>query len=200
MEEEKYQKELFEFEEPKKSFSRLSDMLPKAGFEGNVSITLTLEKMVFIFIGIIMLMVIVYALGVESGKLRTTPGVQSSRRTAPVSNEVVLQTRVNVLSAKNILNTAPVAPTNKPAEPVKTVIPMPAIKPYTILAGSYVKREGAQASAAIMTRQGFNVTITYSKPYYRVCVGSYVNKAGIEAQKDLIKVKRIYKDAIIKLK
>ena len=57
MEEEEYQKELFEFEQPKKSFSRFADMLPKADFEGRVAITVSLEKIVFVSIGIVMVMV-----------------------------------------------------------------------------------------------------------------------------------------------
>ncbi|MDD5428839.1 MAG: hypothetical protein PHI58_06385 [Candidatus Omnitrophica bacterium] len=70
MDEEKFQKELFEFEKPKRFLPRLSDFFPKADFERNVILTLTLDRAVIITIGIIMTMVVIYALGVESGKNR----------------------------------------------------------------------------------------------------------------------------------
>ena len=55
MDEEKYQKELFEFDrKPRRFFSKLSDLFPKADFERNVVLTLTLDRAVFISIGIIM--------------------------------------------------------------------------------------------------------------------------------------------------
>lgn len=69
MEEEKYQKELFEFEKPQRHFPRLGKIFPKPDFEGRISITFGLERLIFISIGIIMLMVIVFAIGVERGKV-----------------------------------------------------------------------------------------------------------------------------------
>ena len=199
MEEEKYQKELFEFEQSKKPFSHLTDILPKADFEGKVAITLTLEKIVFIFIGIMMSMVIIYALGVESGKTRARSTGQPAGQAAPAPLKALTQTRVAAIPAKNILNTAPIVPTNRPEAPVRAQTPG-ATKPYTILAASYAKREGAQASAALLTRQGFNATITYSAPYYRVCAGAYADKTGAEAQRDIIRIRKFYKDAMFKLK
>ncbi|MCX5686874.1 MAG: SPOR domain-containing protein [Candidatus Omnitrophica bacterium] len=70
MEEGKSQKELFEFEKPKRSFPKLSNFLPKADFERNILITLSLEKIMFVSIGLILAMVVVYALGIEVGKAR----------------------------------------------------------------------------------------------------------------------------------
>ena len=40
MEEEKNQKNLFEFEEPKKPFSKFTNMLPKRDFEGKIALSL----------------------------------------------------------------------------------------------------------------------------------------------------------------
>lgn len=202
MEEEKHQRELFEFEQPKRSFSRLADMLPKADFEGRVAITISLEKMVFISIGIMMALVIVYALGVESGKSRSyTPDVQAAK---PLSLPQAQQNRTATIAAKNILNTAPIVPAVKSAAPVKQVIQDQAktavigkaSKPFTILAGTFTNRDNAETACAILVRQGLNAVVTYSQFYYRVCVGAYAN--GAEAQRDLGRVKGIYKDAMIK--
>lgn len=209
MEEEKHQKELFEFEGSKKSFSRLTDMLPKADLEGRVAITLTLEKIVFISIGIIMAMVIVYALGVESGKSRVIPGPKAGGFVARPPVARGLQNRAAaVIAPKNILNTAPIAQTaysaaparQMPVKQARTEAASQGAKPFAILASTFGKRENAQTAAAILTKQGFNVTITYSEPYYRVCVGAYADKNGAEVQKDLARVRRIYKDAMLKLR
>ncbi|MCX5678208.1 MAG: SPOR domain-containing protein [Candidatus Omnitrophica bacterium] len=205
MEEEKYQKKLFEFEQPKRSFSRLSDMLPKADFEGRVAITISLEKLVFISIGIMMVMVVVYALGVESGKSRAdTTGAQVTKPlpSPPVSQ--AQQNRPATIPAKNILNTAPIVPAAKNMAPARQIIQEQAktaaigkaSKPFTILAGTFTKRENAEAACAVLARQGLNAAVTYSQFYYRVCVGIYANSA--EAERDLARVKSIYKDAMLK--
>jgi len=209
MEEEKYQKELFEFDQPKRSFSRLADMLPKADFEGKVTFTISLENMVFISIGIVMAMVIVYALGVESGKSRAkAPEVQTVKQAERPLMSTVSQNRPMTIPARNILNTAPIVTTVKPAVPVEQIsrnqVKAAAVsqepKPFTIIVGTFASKQNAQAVAVILTRQGFNATITYNKPYYQACVGSYADKNSADGKKDLIRVKRIYKDAMFRLK
>ncbi len=207
VEEEKYQKELFQFEQPKRSFSRLADMLPKADFEGRISITISLEKIVFIAIGMMMVFVMVYALGIESGKLReNAPVVQAVKPPEQLSTAPGAQIRPAAIPAKNILNTAPIVPTVTPAMRVgqmaqgqaKTAAVYRESKPFMILAGSFAKRENAQASAAMLTKQGFDTSITYFQPYFRVCVGAYSDKNGADAKRDLMRVKRIYKDAMLR--
>ncbi|MFH1190455.1 MAG: SPOR domain-containing protein [Candidatus Omnitrophota bacterium] len=209
MEEEKYQKELFHFEEPKRSFSRLQDMLPKADFEGKISIAISLEKMVFIAIGIIMVLVIVYALGVENGKSRREiPAVRPAKPPEQLVTAPGAHTRPAVIPDKNILNTAPIVTAARTAPPVRQAIqaktkaatPYQETKRFTILAGSFAKRENAQASALMLTKQGFNATVIYARPYYRVCVGAYSDKTGADAARDLAKVRRVKKDAMFMLR
>ena len=205
MEEEKHQRELFEFEQPKRSFSRLADMLPKADFEGRVAITISLEKMVFIAIGIMMVMVVVYALGVENGKSRTdAPIVQAAKTLPSLPLSQIQKSRAATIPAKNILNTAPIVAAVNSTAPVrqtvpdqmKTAITGKASKPFTILAGTFTKRDNAEAACSVLTRQGLNAAVTYGQLYYRVCVGAYTNSA--EAQRDLARVRNIYKDAVLK--
>lgn len=209
MEEEKFQKELFEYEPQKKSFSRLTDMLPKADFEGKVTLTITLEKMVFISIGIIMAMVIVYALGVESGKSAskmTSP--QEVRSQGAVTLPINVQDRIAVIPDKNILNTSPVAPLIRPAAPSKqqpqsrpkAAIASQPSKAYTILACTFTKLENAQNAAAGLAKLGLTSSVSFSAPYYQVSAGGYTDKNSPEAQRDLIKVRRQYKDALFRLK
>jgi septal ring-binding cell division protein DamX len=64
--EERYQKELFEdLDKLKKSASKNENLVPKTKF----SLTLSLEKTVFTSIAIVMVMVVVYAVGIERGKV-----------------------------------------------------------------------------------------------------------------------------------
>jgi hypothetical protein len=200
MEEGKDQKGLFEFEEPKKPFPKLTNILPKPDLEGRVAITLTLEKMVFISIGIIMAMVIVFALGVESGKSRRAAvRTQPPRQSAPPQKNAAQGTRgaapipavqAPPVTQKGFFNTAPVVPSAKAEAP----------KPYTIVAATFSKKETAQAAAAFLNKEGFGASIAYSEPYYRVCVGAYADMYGTQVQKDLVRIRRIYKDAFIRLK
>ncbi len=209
MEEEKYQKELFQFEQPKKSFSRFAEMLPKADFEGRISITISLENIVFIAIGMMMIFVIVYAMGVESGKSReNAPAVRVGKPSEQLSTAPGAQVRPAAIPVKNILNTAPIAPAVRPATPVRQIV-QPQVKttalyqeskPYTILAGSFAKRENAQGAAVMLVKQGFTASIAYFQPYYRVSVGAYSDKTSADAQRDLMRVRRINKDAMFKLR
>lgn len=208
MDEEKYQKNLFEFDQPKKSFSRLADMLPRADFGGRVAITISLEKIVFISIGIMMVMVIVYALGVESGRSRVAPAIQAAKPVLAPRAVSAPQERAVTISPKNILNTAPIAPVTSsapiPLRPTrgqsKTAFTGERARPYTVLASTFSKVENAQAAAALLVKQGFNATITYAKPYYQVCIGAYADKISAEAERDLARVRRIFKDAMFKLR
>jgi len=81
MEEEKYQKELFEFEKPKKVFPRFANIFSRSELEHSFSLVLTLDKVILTAIGIIMLMVIIYALGVESGR-----AISKARAAIPVAS------------------------------------------------------------------------------------------------------------------
>ncbi|MFH0764269.1 MAG: SPOR domain-containing protein [Candidatus Omnitrophota bacterium] len=143
MEEEKGQKELFEFEKPKRSFPKLSSFLPKADFERNILITLTLEKIIFISIGLILAMVVVYALGVEVGKAKTA--VQKARG----AGQIVQQASVN--------KAAPI--TQPPA-------------PYIIIAGAYSRKENALSVMARLRQAGFDAYIGKSAPLFQVWIGA----------------------------
>lgn len=66
MEAEREQKELFEFEKPKRAFPKFGRIFPFPA--SSTGITLSLERIIFISIAMLMLMVVLYALGVERGK------------------------------------------------------------------------------------------------------------------------------------
>jgi hypothetical protein len=212
MDEERYQKELFEFEKPNKPLSKLAGILPKPDFEGKIAVTLTLERMVFISIGIIMAMIAVFALGVESGRCRlaakasyavrpqAVPAAgpaQKARQQPQIKTGPILRSPAGAAPAaqgpsqKGFLNTSAVAAarTDTPADPSR---------PYTILAATFIKKDAAQAAAAFLKKEGLSSFVTYTDPYYRVCVGAYAEMQGPQVQRDLVTVKRTYKDAFVR--
>lgn len=190
MDEDKYQKELFEFEKPKRFFPRISDLFPKADFERNIAITLTLDKVVFISIGIIMLMVVIYALGVEAGKAKSAGTFQAQAVSAQVSTGI-----------KGL--TAPIAarPTGvrqaRPAVPQKSVV---VNLPYTIIAATFNNKENALQEVRKLRLQGLDAMLVGKDSRFFACVGSYQDKASAQIQNDLKKVKRLHNDAYIRLK
>lgn len=190
MDEDKYQKELFEFEKPKRFFPRISDLFPKADFERNVAITLTLDKVVFIAIGIVMLMVVIYALGVEAGK---------NRRLEPLRSQAVpTQVPVSVPVA-----TVPVAARPVSAQQARAVLPQKssvAIGQYTILAATFNNKDNALQEVRKLRLQGLDAMLMQRDSRFFVCVGSYQDKGSAEAQNNLKKVRRFHSDAYLRIK
>lgn len=198
MDEDKYQKELFgEFAKPKRFFPRISDLFPKADFERNVAITLTLDKLVFIAIGIVMLIVAVYALGVESGKKRPAAMIQVPAnvpvKTAPAAVQPagVQQIRYTV-PQKNFISVVPVPAINKPSQSTSGK--------YTILAATFSNKDNALQEVRKLRLQGFDAMLVQKDSRFFACVGSYTNKASAQIQNDLKKVKRLHSDAYVRLK
>jgi len=193
------QKELFEFEKPKKRFAGLSDILPKADLEGRVVFPLTLEKLIFILIGIIMSLVLVYALGVERGK--SLKSVQASPLAIRIPQvqapEVAPKGTITVKMAQ-----APQGKTLQTAKPLsgapKIEIPNDIAKPYTIAAVTLSKREFAQNEMNRLKKEGLNAYVVESGSYFVVYVGEYPDKQNSQALKDLNRIKKVYPDAYIK--
>lgn len=190
MEEDRDQKELFEFEKPKRAFPRLGDILPRRDFERNVAVTLTLEKVIFISIGIVMLMVVVYALGVEAGKSRMAEQIASQ---SAVKREVRPQASVpNVrITPQQIIPTS--AQGSKMSASVQSYS-----RPYTIVTGSFAKKENASGEVSQLRRQGFNAYIGQTYPLYQVYVGAFASVTGADALTELKKIKNVRKDAYLK--
>ncbi len=217
MDDEKYQKELFEFEKPKRFLPRLSDFFPKADFERNVILTLTLDRAVFITIGIIMTMVVIYALGVETGKTRTVTALTEAQ--TPVAAAVPAKTAYSNIAPGNVktvqgaqtaytaMQARPTAQqprqaTGQPATDLLKSAPAlsTAAKPYTIVAVTFTRRDTAVLEVNKLKRQGIDAVILPSDRYFQVCIGSYKDKTGIQTQKDLTRIKRLYKDAYVRMR
>lgn len=209
MESEGYQKELFEFKEKsRKSFSRLDKILPKPDFDGKVSIALGLDRIIFISMGIMLGMVVVFAIGVERGRAIEREAIEEVRVKAIASEQALKP--VTAAAYRAIQDRQPQPPVTPAAargaqEPQAAKAaaksdarPDIGDKPYTIVAASFKGREAGQLAVNRLKKEGFDAYLTQNDPYVVVCVGGYSNRGAAGPVFD--KVKRLYKDAYIKLR
>jgi cell division septation protein DedD len=186
MEKDGLQKELFEFESPKKAAARFGTIFTRPDF----AIILTPEKMVFTAIGVIMLMVIFFALGVEKGR--------SAAEVSPAPAISVSSVRVPVVAAKSIAATNITPKVNPPALSVKAPAVFDKTKPYMVVAGAFSKQDLALKEVGKLKTAGLEAYVYYGEPYYLACVGSFQNKDA--AGKILNKVRHMHKDAYVRLR
>lgn len=192
MDEERQQKELFEFKPARKRFPALAGIFRKAGIDGSVfAVTLRIDKLVFISIAIIMMMVIVYALGVERGRFVTARMAAPARAVKTLTAKTTPETRPQAVNA-------PDAAAAVVKETTAAMVKDTAVKPYTIAVASLSKKETAIEESAKMKAKGFDAFVVYSKPYYVVCVGAFADKTSNTSQAELINVKRFRRDAYFK--
>jgi hypothetical protein len=208
MESEKYQKELFVFDPPKKAQARFGSIFPRA----DLAITLTPEKMVFAAIGVIMLIVVFFALGVEKGrnaayvKFTETKTVIKDIIATPIIpvRPAIVPVVVTKSSAAAPIVVSKSAATDTAAKinPQTTTIKAQAVfdktKPYTVVAVTFSREDLAIKEVGKLRMAGLDAFVYYKGPYYVACVGSFQNKEA--AGKILNKIKQMHRDAYVKLR
>lgn len=195
MENEKYQKELFdEFKQPKRQKHGFGRFFQKADF----AINLSAEKLVFILIGVLMLAVVSFALGVEKGKSQAaiSQGTVSTTVPQPISQNKDTVTPTNIV-AKNKTLAAPVS-AKMAADNPKIQYVADKSKPYTIVAAAFSREEFASKEVSRLKANGLEAFVYYGEPYYLACVGAFANKDS--AQKVLVKVRQMHRDAYVRLR
>jgi len=219
MENDRYQKELFDFDDKThKPFPRLEKMLPKADFEGRVSVTLGIERLVFIVIGFILLLVVVFAVGVERGKSMESkaivkalarslegpaepalPAAEPARPSGAIPAGARTAMQSQGMPARTAAAGAP-SPAARDAAPAVKIDPFDDLgaRPYTIVAASFKGRDAANAAADGLKKEGLAAYVNQNGPYFVVCVGGYQSRTA--AQSTFTKVRRAFKDAYIKLR
>jgi cell division septation protein DedD len=189
MEDDNLQKELFEFKTTKKAVRPgFGSLLQKTNF----CLTLTGEKIVFLSIGIIMLMVIFFALGVEKGK---SLAIKKDVQVTPI------QVSANVAAQPILQNKAETVPTNITSKDKMAALPQELLakdKPYMIVAAAFSRQESSSREVSLLKSSGLDAFVYKSEPYYLACVGSFASKGA--ALKLLGRVRQIHRDAYVRLK
>ena len=221
MTDEQSQKELFPFETDRRAFPRLGKIFSGPSSEQKFAVVITLERLVIIAIGIILAMVIVYAVGVETGRVSRpaprlcvpvkAPGVNSEEpkaihttvspiKTVPVQfNTVVTPSRqsgsVKPEASFGAVQISSQTVTGSAAGTAgKTAGPEQPL--YTIVAATFLKKETAVAEAARAKKIGLEPRLTQDGQYIVMTVGAYPAKET--ALSALAKLRAIYKDARVR--
>ena len=206
MEKDNTQKELFEFAAPpKKQSNGFGRIFQKTDF----TVSIGAEKLVFVLIGIIMLVVVSFALGVERGKAISAKAAETAgapaqaSAQAPAANAPVQQA-VQAKKAAAVTNIAPKEKTREAAAAKTVTDPVQAQnagdknKPYTIVAAAFYKEAFAIKEVSRLKGIGLESFVYYSEPYYLACAGSFTSKDS--AQKTLAKVRQLHRDAYVRLR
>ena len=166
------QKELFdEFQSGKKGFDFLksnNNLVQNKIFMLRFSV----EKLIFILIAIVVLVVIVFCLGVELGKNKARPVLP------------VLVTE----SAEVMDIPAPATNINTPVSKKGAV--------YKIHLATYVGKESARRQMLKVNESGFPAYIKASGKFFLLCIGDYHDRQ--QAEGVLMQVRKKYKDCYIK--
>ena len=80
------------------------------------------------------------------------------------------------------------------------VVPVSNKPYYTIVAATFARKDIAMQEIDKLKKQGYSATLIQSDRYFQVCIGAYADKAGALTQKDLNKIRRLYKDAYLRLR
>ncbi|MFA4981524.1 MAG: SPOR domain-containing protein [Candidatus Omnitrophota bacterium] len=207
MEEDNQQKEFFELDKPKRSFPGFGRIFQKTDLERKFVFTLTLEKTVFIAIGIIMAMVVVYALGVEAGKSIKGPKTAAYSECRAKAAVSVAEPHVRTVKLTRGSTSVPPPQNLSTAAGRKSLAVNAAarqpkaqavVKPYTIIAVTLTRRDTAMQEVERLRKEGISAYIVPSGKYFQVRTGSYQSAISVQAKQDLIKVRRQFKDAYLK--
>ncbi|MFH1995641.1 MAG: SPOR domain-containing protein [Candidatus Omnitrophota bacterium] len=183
-----FQKELFEdFENQRKpSLRRFQAIVPLAS-----SVNIPVERIVFAGIGVIMAMVVMFALGVEKGKTAAVREVQEPEKPARAAESVVVmpEPRLKPVIEIGVLepNQADTTPVDKPGTPEPL---------YTIQAVTFKTRSAANRAIKSLENDGYQPYVKASGDYLQVCVGRYPTKQ--EAENDRAKLLKTFGDCYIK--
>lgn len=169
------QKELFEeFSQP----ARLRRKALRSETARKIyNISLSNEQLIFIFIGLIILLVICFSLGVERGKKIAIVKRRQSKE------EFAVKEKIQVL------------PEDKQA-PKKVAIARKNVLPYVIQVAAYKDNKQAEREKDFLEKKGHNAEVIRGGKYSIVYVVGFENKK--EAEKVAINLKNRYKDCFIK--
>ncbi|MFQ5952061.1 MAG: SPOR domain-containing protein [Candidatus Omnitrophota bacterium] len=144
------------------------------------------EYTVIIAIGILILMIVAYAVGVERGK--RIQAAQLAKERLP---------KAQVLENKRVTTTTRVTEPEKKeqAAPVATKT-IEKAQAYTIQLASFKNEDSARAEIVKLKKMGFKASFSKKGSWYQVYIGGYRNmEEALEARKKLVKY---YKDCYIR--
>lgn len=186
------QNELFAEFETQSSKKPGSMFRHEIAFRKKITLNLSYENFVVMFIVAIMLMVVFFSLGVEKGKrvaLRghtplTAEAFHASINAPAPENPKAKEIFISETSESDKVSA--VGPASE-REEVK-VQPLP-VKSYTIQVVAFKREMSAKKETKLLERKGHEVFIIPTKEWFQVCVGRYANKEESKVILDGLKEK-----------
>ena len=117
---------------------------------------LSVEKIAFLFIGVILILVVSFCLGVDRGK-----------RIINIAKPIMITVKTKPAPVTNITTKTPLASR-------KGII-------YTVRIASYVNKKSAADETAKLRQLGFPAYVKTSGKYYIICVGDYMDRKQADA-------------------
>ena len=181
---------------------KLKSSQPVRNFVSNRSrrqISFSYESLVLIIIGVIILTLVGYMLGIEQGR-GLQGGIKTNTTTLPKLPEDIEEEKEGLDGTEISL---PAGPGEREAagKPLPEIQPVPQIfaKPYTIQLITYSREKSARKELEKLEKAGCDdIRIVEENGYYKVCAGSYA--AQKEADKNLRNFRRRYRDCFTRLK
>jgi cell division septation protein DedD len=179
------------------------------------------DKLYLSLVGIILLLVITFSLGVERGKkvalttrkqilhelqlieTATADAIKVAPPQGSTAVEIVTETtipvspRSSVIAAQSeVAQTVPTVPAVAPKPEDKPVAVKPQQGNYTIQLASYGKNSYAQAEADRLIKEGYQAFVVQKGKYVILCAGRFATSAV--AQETRTRLRKKYKDCFIR--
>ena len=143
--------------------------------------TLSYEHLVLVSIGVIMIAVIAFSLGVEKGKkVAKQNGYDISVSVKELDEKEPLKSIQQIETATRDIDLP------KPQLPER----------YTIQAASFAKKEIADKQASTLTSQGFDAFVLVKGKYSILCIGRFASRDQAGKEQKLLRKK--YNDCLIR--
>lgn len=170
---------------------------------GKVALNLSYENIIILSIGLIMLLIVCYSLGVERGKYiiqakakntaqRQTEGLEQSRQELPEEQKQEEQKMPTIKPQQPKRKKLRIKAAQTPAA-VEAPVSLPYIQVATFRTDKYAKAEIER-----LNNKGYQVFLRSRGKFKVVCVGGYSNKE--EAFRSLKALRKIYSDCFLRHK
>ncbi len=189
-----------------------------ASFFSAHQISLTLDKIILVAIGCLILFVLTFSFGYERGKrtaeermqtltshIETIPQGPAAPDSVAVNNSEVAQKQNSESAPKTAIENAVVPQLNSTkatsekgtpkAEEAGSAFPL---RKYTIQVATAVSQETAEKEVAALTKKGETAFFVKSGRYYAICVGSFESVKSAKPILGQLKTMKFYSGAFVR--
>ena len=178
------QKELFEDFVSREKKIRSRDFLQK---KPKLSINLCFEHLIFVFIGFIIALAVIFSIGVEKGKYISLDSTRQAETRKAAEETERIESESFVFEQQNAIK-----------EIAAQVKPVDAEAPFefTVQVASYAREEVAKKHTEQLKAQNNDAFVLKKGDYYITCVGKFTDRQSADTQ--MKKLRKSYSDCIVR--